>query len=112
MIGVGPGNSQKLYAKRDYFRDNLSSISAKSWYETFRKKINILSVYGGKKCSFFGEFGVLCFFETPILRFALLPYYRRFLMIDNIQYSLTQYIPACFHLLLQCFYHFLSTRVL
>ena len=26
---------------------------------------------------FFGNFGVLCFLETPVLRFALLPYYRR-----------------------------------
>ena len=34
-------------------------------------------VSGGKKCSFFGKFGVLYFFETPVLRFALLPYYRR-----------------------------------
>ena len=32
---------------------------------------------GGKKCSFFGKFGVLCFLETPVLRFALMPYYRR-----------------------------------
>ena len=31
----------------------------------------------GKKCSFFGKFGVLCFLKTPVLRFALLPYYRR-----------------------------------
>ena len=31
----------------------------------------------GKKCSFFEKFGVLCFLETPVLRFALLPYYRR-----------------------------------
>ena len=30
----------------------------------------------GKKCLFFGNFGVLCFRETPVLRFALLPYYR------------------------------------
>ena len=30
----------------------------------------------GKKCSFVKRFGVLCFLETPILRFALLPYYR------------------------------------
>ena len=30
----------------------------------------------GKKCSFFGTFGVLCFLETPVLRFALLPYNR------------------------------------
>ena len=35
-------------------------------------------VSGGKKCLFFGYFGVLCFLETPVLRFALLPYYRRF----------------------------------
>ena len=26
----------------------------------------------GMKCSFFGKFGVLCFFETPVLRFTLL----------------------------------------
>ena len=34
-------------------------------------------VSGGKKCSFFGKFGVLCFLETPVLRSAVLPYYRR-----------------------------------
>ena len=34
-------------------------------------------VLGGKKCSFFRKFGVLCLLETPVLRFALLPYYRR-----------------------------------
>ena len=34
---------------------------------------------GVKKCSFFGKFGVLCFLEIPVLRFALLPYYRRIL---------------------------------
>ena len=32
---------------------------------------------GGKKCSFFGKFGVLCFLQTPVLRCTLLPYYRR-----------------------------------
>ena len=31
--------------------------------------------YRGKKCSFFGKFEVLCFLETPVLRFTLLPYY-------------------------------------
>ena len=32
-----------------------------------------------KKCQgFFGKFGVLCFLETPVLRFALLPYYRQY----------------------------------
>ena len=31
----------------------------------------------GKKCSFFGKFGVLCFLETLVLRFTLLSHYRR-----------------------------------
>ena len=39
---------------------------------------------GGKNCLFFGNFGVLCFFETPVLRFALLPYYRRFQFTTSI----------------------------
>ena len=34
------------------------------------------------KCLFFGKFGVLCFLETPVLRFALLPYYRRIYQQD------------------------------
>ena len=29
---------------------------------------------GGKKYSFFGKFGQLCFLVTSVLRFALLPY--------------------------------------
>ena len=40
-------------------------------------------VSGGKKCSFFGKFGMLCFLETPVLRFALLPYYRRYISRDE-----------------------------
>ena len=32
---------------------------------------------GGEKCLFFGKFHELCFLETPVLRFALSPYYRR-----------------------------------
>ena len=38
-----------------------------------------MCVSGGKKCLFFGNFGVLCLLKTPVLRFALLPYYRRFI---------------------------------
>ena len=34
-------------------------------------------VLRGKKCSFFGKFGGLCVLVTHVLRFALLPYYRR-----------------------------------
>ena len=30
----------------------------------------------GKKCSFFGKYGEVCFLETPVLTFTLLVYYR------------------------------------
>ena len=36
-----------------------------------------MRVSGGEKCLFFGKFVVLCFLVTPVLRFALLPYYQR-----------------------------------
>ena len=32
---------------------------------------------GGEKCLFFGKFGVLCFLETPVLRFGLSPHYQQ-----------------------------------
>ena len=41
-------------------------------------------VSGGKKCLFFGNFGVRCFLETLVLKFALLPYYRRSIVIKNL----------------------------
>ena len=44
---------------------------------TLFPKSLIVCVSGGKKCSFFIKFGVLCFFVTPISRFAILPYCRR-----------------------------------
>ena len=39
------------------------------WYAYVRVRIP------GKECSFFSKFDVLCFLVTPVLRFALLPYY-------------------------------------
>ena len=33
---------------------------------------------GSKKCLFFGKCGMLCFLVTPVLRFVLLAYYRRY----------------------------------
>ena len=42
-----------------------------SWYTHVHDRVS------RGKCSFFGKFGVLCFLETPVLRFALLRYYRR-----------------------------------
>ena len=42
---------------------------------------------GGKKCLFFGKLGVLCFLETPVLRFARLPYYRLPVISYNIHFQ-------------------------
>ena len=56
-----------------------------------------MGVSGGKKCSFFEKFGVLCFFETPVLRFALLPYYRRIIW-RNFNISLYCIIAAILYL--------------
>ena len=47
-------------------------------------------VSGGKKCSFHGKFGVLCFLETPVLRFALFPFYQRFI----VNFSLPSYLTC------------------
>ena len=54
------------------------------------KEIQYVCVSGGKKCSFSGKFGVLCFLEIPLLKFALLPYYR--------QIKLTQRLRCFIHL--------------
>ena len=53
-----------------------------------------MCVSGGKKCLFFGKFGVLCFLETSILRFALLPYYRRFLIHCNATWLILNYFQC------------------
>ena len=47
--------------------------------------ITHVCVSGGTKCFFFGNFGVLCFPETPVLRFTFLPYSRR--EIDSILFK-------------------------
>ena len=39
--------------------------------------VSYVCVSGGQKYSFFGKFGVVRFLETPVLRFALLPYCRQ-----------------------------------
>ena len=53
------GNKTKGRISKRAFQENKAR-------EVFRKTTISL---------FFGKFGVLCFLETPVLRFALLPYY-------------------------------------
>ena len=36
----------------------------------------------GKKCSFFGKFGILCFLVTSVLKFAFLAYYGRISLLS------------------------------
>ena len=38
---------------------------------------------GVRNVDFFWKFGVLCFLETPVLRFTVLPYYRRVRQLKN-----------------------------
>ena len=69
--------------------ESQSSVSRKQRKPHFPKNEHFLPpdthtymcVSRGKKCSFFGKFGMLCFLETPILKFALLPYYRRYVVV-------------------------------
>ena len=72
------------------------------------------SVSGGKKCSFFGKFGMLCFLETPFLRFVLSPYYRR--LIHFFSYTFAdkkQYPMFLLHLLSTSFLlHFVKNCLL
>ena len=58
--------------------------------QIFRKNKHFLPTYvcvsADKKCLFFEKFDGLCFLETPVLRIALLPSYRRYgTMSDTIK---------------------------
>ena len=77
------------------------------YYQIIKKsvKTNFMSttrathvcVSGNKTCFFFGNFGVLCFLETPVLRFVVLPYYRQMLRLAFSNRS------RCFSLLFKLF---------
>ena len=71
----------------------------KTKHAKFSGKQTFLTPWYAKKCSFFGKFVVLCFLETSVLRFALLPYYRRVLQFTN-------FPPLYEEVLLNCFYRF------
>ena len=61
------GNKAKRQISKRVFQENKAR-------QTFRKtNISYPLICRGKKCSFFGKFGMLCFLETPVLSFTLLP---------------------------------------
>ena len=48
--------------------------------QVFRKTKKRTCAYQGVwNVRFFGKFGVFCFLETPVSRFAHLPYYQRYM---------------------------------
>ena len=59
-------------AHQSFRKTNISYLLIRT-----RANISYPLIRTRKKCSFFGKFDVLCFLETPALRFALLSYYRR-----------------------------------
>ena len=85
------GNGAKVRISKRVFQETKA-------HQNFRKTIIsylLIRTSGGKKCLFFGNFDVLCFFETPVLRFALLSYYPR-----NIFCRKTKKIIFCYILII------------
>ena len=57
---------QENKARQSFQKTNIS-------YPLIRTlRSHVVCVLGGKKCSFFGNFGMSCFLEKSVLRFALL----------------------------------------
>ena len=71
QIGVTGKQSTSNFPKNEH---SLLPVSGGKKYPGVSK---IPPVSPGKKYPFFGKFGALCFLVTPVLRFALLHYYRR-----------------------------------
>ena len=71
------GNKAKVRISKRMSQENSTPNFPKNEHDLPRDGHTYVCVSGGKKYSIFGKFGLLCFFETPILRSALLPYYQR-----------------------------------
>ena len=71
------GIRQKVESQNECFKKAKHAKISENKYFLPSDTHTYVCVSGGKKCLFFGNFSVLCVLETPVLRFALLPYYRR-----------------------------------
>ena len=79
------GNKAKGRISKGVFQENKAR-------QIFRKtNISFIS-----NISFFGKFGVLCFFEIPLLRFALLSYYQRIFLQFKWEGHLNNVAPIVF----------------
>ena len=76
LIGNYAGNKAKGRISKRVFQENKAREIFRKTNISYPATHTYVFVSGGKKCSFFGTVGVL-FLETPVLRSALLPHYRR-----------------------------------
>ena len=67
------GNKAKGRISKRVFQENRARQVFQK--RTFLTPIHTRCVSGGKKCSFLGKFGFLCFLQTPVSRLNLWPYY-------------------------------------
>ena len=72
------GNKAKGRISKRVLKENKArQISEKTNISYPLIRTGTCAYQGVRNVCFFGKFGVLCFLLTPVLRFALLPYYRR-----------------------------------
>ena len=75
VIGQKGESQNGCFKKTKQAKFSDKQIFLTPWYECVSR---------GKKHFFFGKFAVLCFFETRVLRFTLLAYYRQLLMWHDV----------------------------
>ena len=66
----------------------------KAKHAKISKKQTFLTPDTHTYCLFFGNFGMLCFVETSVLSFALLPYYRQIVVSTIPKYFLSGLLAA------------------
>ena len=72
------GNKAKVESQNGCFKETKHvKFSEKTNISKLLIRTRRCAYQGVRNVRFFGRFDVLCFLETPVLRFALLPYYQR-----------------------------------
>ena len=73
------GNKAKMRVSKRVFQENKACQNCpKNEHFLLSDTHTYVCVSGGvRNVGFWGNFGVLCSLETPVFRFALLPYHRR-----------------------------------
>ena len=84
LVGYIVGNKAKgPFSKRMFQKNKARQIFRKVNISHSLISACTCAYHGGKKCSFFGKFGVLCLLQTAVLKFDFLPYYRRYRRLNE-----------------------------